>query len=476
MARLHLSAALFVVCIGAPMAPAIPPHRALFDATKAEMAGNADWVIDADTHNVGTGSGGAMTVGAGSDSNPQRFPTPAQSGITSSTPETYWQGSLSAWGVALVQRGVSVETLPIGGRITYGDSTNAQDLSNYSLYIVDEPNIAFTSAEKTAIINWVRDGGGLFMISDHNASDRNNNGIDSVGVWNGLLNSNSTGSNPFGITFNVDNISPTSTYVDTAASDPVIHGPAGTVAQMIYHNGASITINTAQNATAKIAIWTTSSHASANGMVAYAMYGLGRVVALGDSSPFDDGTGDPGDTLYNGWSAEAGGDHARAAINASIWLDNPPAACAPPSVGTLATTGAVDGSPFALAVLSSGSGALSYQWRRNGSPLVDGVRVSGAITRTLLIDPVLLADAGTYDVVVTNTCSGSNASAGSNPVVVSVLCRPDFNGVGGLTTQDVFDFLNAWFAADPRADFDGSGTLTVQDIFAFLNAWFAGCP
>lgn len=24
-------------------------------------------------------------------------------------------------------------------------------------------------------------------------------------------------------------------------------------------------------------------------------------------------------------------------------------------------------------------------------------------------------------------------------------------------------------------DFDGSGSLTVQDIFGFINAWFAGC-
>jgi hypothetical protein len=27
-----------------------------------------------------------------------------------------------------------------------------------------------------------------------------------------------------------------------------------------------------------------------------------------------------------------------------------------------------------------------------------------------------------------------------------------------------------------KADFDGSGQLAVQDIFDFLNAWFAGCP
>ncbi len=56
------------------------------------------------------------------------------------------------------------------------------------------------------------------------------------------------------------------------------------------------------------------------------------------------------------------------------------------------------------------------------------------------------------------------------------VCPADFNGVGGITVQDIFDFLAAWFAGDIRADFNTSGTLSVQDIFDFLAAWFAGCP
>jgi hypothetical protein len=53
-------------------------------------------------------------------------------------------------------------------------------------------------------------------------------------------------------------------------------------------------------------------------------------------------------------------------------------------------------------------------------------------------------------------------------------CRADFNHDGQPAVQDIFDFLNAWFAGDARADFNGGG-LDVQDIFDFLNAWFAGC-
>lgn len=54
-------------------------------------------------------------------------------------------------------------------------------------------------------------------------------------------------------------------------------------------------------------------------------------------------------------------------------------------------------------------------------------------------------------------------------------CRADFNNSGSLSAQDIFDFINAWFALSPAADFNRSGSLTAQDIFDFLNAWFAGC-
>lgn len=54
-------------------------------------------------------------------------------------------------------------------------------------------------------------------------------------------------------------------------------------------------------------------------------------------------------------------------------------------------------------------------------------------------------------------------------------CPADFDGMGGVTVQDIFGFLNAWFANDISADFDHMGGVTVQDIFSFLNAWFAGC-
>ena len=54
-------------------------------------------------------------------------------------------------------------------------------------------------------------------------------------------------------------------------------------------------------------------------------------------------------------------------------------------------------------------------------------------------------------------------------------CPANFNGVGGINVQDIFDFLTAWFAGQPAADFNHDSANTVSDIFAFLSAWFAGC-
>lgn len=297
-------------------------NKILFDARKAEMAGNADWVIDADLFNIGTGTGGVMQTGKGSEANPQRYPTPAQSGVTSTTSETFWKGALSSWAIAMVKRGYNVETLPYNGSITYGNTSNSQDLSNYKIYVCVEPNIRFTAAEKTAILQFVQNGGGLFMVADHTASDRNNDGWDSPAIWNDLMNSNGTVTNPFGITFDLVTFSQTTSNVANLATNSILHGAAGNVTQMKFSSGTSITLNKTANSNALGLVYKTgaSTTGTTNVMFAQSKYGTGRIAAIGDSSPIDDGTGDTGDQLYNGWSAEVSGNHARIITNATLWL------------------------------------------------------------------------------------------------------------------------------------------------------------
>ncbi len=273
----------------------------LFDATKAETAGNADWVIDED--------GGT----------PQSIPTPAQSTVTSTTPETYWTGAISSWGIALVKLGHTVETLPATGSITYGNAGNPQDLSNYNVFVVDEPNIRFTTAEKLAILSFVNNGGGLFMVSDHTGSDRNGDGWDSPAIWNDLMTNNTLVNNPFGFSVDLTNISEISTNVLSGnPSNTILHGSQGNVTQLSFNNGATLTINSSGNASVQGLVWQNSyAQSTTHAMSASATYGTGRVYMVTDSSPLDDGTGAPGNTLYVGWPLYS---HTQLFMNASLWL------------------------------------------------------------------------------------------------------------------------------------------------------------
>ncbi len=296
--KLLLSLAVLLSCTSA-----FSQIKILFDNTKAEQAGNADWVIS-------------------NSSSPVQVPTPSQSLITSSTPETYWSGALSAWGVDCVKKGYYVETLPASGSITYGSSSNAQDLSKYQVFIVCEPNTQFTATEKTALMNFVKNGGGLFMISDHTVSDRNGDGWDSPAIWNDFLTTNSVQANPFGISFDLANISLTSTNLATIANDSILNGAMGPCAKVMWSNGTTMTLDKTKNPTAVGYVFNTgaSTTGSTGVMFATAKYGNGKVAAIGDSSPSDDGTGGSGNSLYNGYTGDVGVNHQNILMNATIWL------------------------------------------------------------------------------------------------------------------------------------------------------------
>lgn len=300
--------------------------KILFDCTHAETSGNGDWCIDADLHNLDWTSTGPVVGGSGNESNPQQYPTPTQTTVTSTTAETYWEGALSYWAIDCVNKGYWVETLPYTGHITYGSTTNAQDLSKYDIFVVDEPNVLFTTAEKTALMNFISNGGSLFMISDHITSDRNNDGYDSPMIWKDFITNNGVQNNAFGFTVNYQNFSDASynSNVSTLSTDSITRGPYGNVSEVKWSNGTCFTMIPSQNSKVKGHVWKNGKGQTDTAVVCVtSQYGCGKIAAIGDSSPPDDGTGNPSASLYTGYTGDANGNHRPWLMNMMIWLAEP---------------------------------------------------------------------------------------------------------------------------------------------------------
>ncbi|MFF7356479.1 hydrolase [Streptomyces filipinensis] len=276
-------------------AHAAATHRILFDNAHAETAGNADWIIST-----------SQPDPLGQDSSPSA--------------ETDWTGALSSWGVALQKTGdYSLKTLPSGSSLSYGGSSST-DLSNFDTLVLPEPNTLFTSAEKTAIMNFVKNGGGLFMISDHTGADRNNDGEDAVEILNDLMTNNSVDStDPFG--FSIDSLDVKSGYPAAIgdSTDPVLHGSFGTVTKSLIADGTTATLKPADNSSVKGLVYRSGYSGNTGAFFLTSTFGSGRVAFWGDSSPIDDGTGQSGNTLYDGWN-DSGATNAALALNATAWL------------------------------------------------------------------------------------------------------------------------------------------------------------
>jgi hypothetical protein len=142
------------------------------------------------------------------------------------------------------------------------------------------------------------------------------------------------------------------------------------------------------------------------------------------------------------------------------------------------------GVSFSTLVMLAGSsdqvmGTFAYNGLLNGATsyaltVGDGLRADAAAgeSTTLRLAPA----SDTVAMLVYSRSNNLTANAPKLTLTAITQCAADFDGTPGLSIQDIFAFLNAWFAGESRADFDHLGGLAVQDIFAYLNAWFAGCP
>ncbi len=293
----------------------VAQNKILFDASKGQTAGNADWIIDADLNNM-RWSPNAI-INSGTESNAQLMPTPTYTNVTNFTGEFYWQGGISGWGVDCAKQGWIPQSLPYNGSITYKNSANPEDLSNYKTFVTVEPNILFTAVEKTAIIDYIKDGGSLFAVAGHEGADRNFDGFDAQDILNELFKNEA-----IGIYFDSTDISePTNNFVFTVG-DTIMDGPFGKPNQMELFGGCTITIDTLINTNTKGLFFrnSVSNKGTTNIVAAKTRLGKGKIFVLTDSSPTDDGTGDVNDILYDGYFSEANGHHRKLIMNAMVWL------------------------------------------------------------------------------------------------------------------------------------------------------------
>ncbi|WP_366183063.1 gliding motility-associated C-terminal domain-containing protein [Flavobacterium ovatum] len=118
-----------------------------------------------------------------------------------------------------------------------------------------------------------------------------------------------------------------------------------------------------------------------------------------------------------------------------------PAITAQPTAPTATCSGS---SSQTMTVTATGTG-LSYQWRKGGMALSNGGVISGATTASLTLTNPTASDAGSYDVVVSGTCT---------PAVTSTAVTVAVNALPAITAQPTA----------PTATCSGSGSQTMTVI------------
>ena len=194
----------------------------------------------------------------------------------------------------------------------------------------------------------------------------------------------------------------------------------------------------------------------------------------------------PGQEVFLRWvdKDDSGSDHGLAiddlmvAFNASITLTNP-AVILPGGQPQSRTNNA--GTTATFTVSADGSPTLHYQWRKDGLVLTDSAGVFGSSSPTLALSNVFAADAGSYDVVVSNSVNATTSAVATLTVIDPVIYRQPvsrsvfagdtvtFNiGAAGTPTL-AYQWL---FGGSPIADATAS-SLTLTDVHSGSQGSYA---
>jgi hypothetical protein len=130
-------------------------------------------------------------------------------------------------------------------------------------------------------------------------------------------------------------------------------------------------------------------------------------------------------------------------------------------------------------VIAGGADPLSYQWRKNTSPISNGPTGSGSIiegatTLTLAISNVSAADADTYDCVITNP--GGNTTSPAATLTVFASGSGDGNGDAFVDGMDISAFMAALLQGSSPSqsycacDMNADGLVDLTDVDPFVSS------
>ncbi len=174
-------------------------------------------------------------------------------------------------------------------------------------------------------------------------------------------------------------------------------------------------------------------------------------------------------TTYDGIAVLYSGS-CGALTEVACWDEPEPFDLATPDSGSSALTAGVT---YYLVIgdwgTSEGGGVTNYSITLPDAPAT-GRCCIGA--RCAIVLQAACTPVGTAGASYTAGAADCNASG----ILNAPCCFADYNKAGGVTVQDIFDFLSDYFTGSVNANVSGDGVTapTVQDIFDFLGAYFAG--
>ena len=133
-----------------------------------------------------------------------------------------------------------------------------------------------------------------------------------------------------------------------------------------------------------------------------------------------------------------------------------------------------------LRVTAIGAGTLTYQWRRNGTPLSDGTTgtgslIAGSTTANMIVSGFGYADEGDYDAIVTGDCGTTTTVKATVTICASDLNCDNVVNDGDFSVfapaYDLLDCLDPAMPVGCPSDINRDGFVDDLDFTLFVQAY-----